>query len=193
MAKNKKVEFGVGHDKLTEDLEKLTKAHKVLESEHSTLTKSHVQLQIQLTQVNLPSTSTPCDHANVIEENVRLKKELANLKGKGPVVDPLPMQRPIVDPLPRQRPYNSKEGLGYVAPKKKKKTKKAKPAQAKKTPIASGVVIRDNTPRSDFAGTNNPHHILYVDYYGDVYAKYVGPSVDYIAYSIWFQRPLLLT
>ena len=47
MIKKKKVEFGVGHDKLTEDLEKLTKAHKVLEGEHSTLTKSHEQLQIQ--------------------------------------------------------------------------------------------------------------------------------------------------
>ena len=59
LAKKKIVEFGVGHDKLTEDLEKLTKAHKALEGEHSTLTKLHEQLQIQLTQVNLPSTSTP--------------------------------------------------------------------------------------------------------------------------------------
>ena len=103
-----------------------------------------------------------------------MKKELANLKGKGPVVDPLPKQRPIVDPLTIQRPHNSKEGLGYVAKKTKKnnkKKKKAKPAQAKKITIASGVVIRDETTRSDFAGTNNPHHILYVDYYGDVYAK----------------------
>ena len=55
-----------------------------------------------------------------------------------------------------------------MAPKKnknKKKNTKAKPAQAIKISIASGVVTRDNTPRSDFAGTNNPHHILYVDYY----------------------------
>ena len=85
LAKKKKVEFGVGHDKLTEELEKLTAAHKYLEGEHYTLTKSHEQLQIQLTQFNFPSTSTPsCDDANVIEENARLKKELANLKGKGP-------------------------------------------------------------------------------------------------------------
>ena len=62
------VEFGVGHDKLTEELEKLTTAHKALEGEHSTLTKSHEQLQIQLTQFNFPSTSTPsCVHANFIE------------------------------------------------------------------------------------------------------------------------------
>ena len=98
MAKNKKVEFGVDHAKLTEELERLTKAHKALEGEHSTLTKSHEQLQIQLTKVNLPSTSTSsCDNANFIEENARLKKELSNLKGKGPIVSPLPMQR--VDPL----------------------------------------------------------------------------------------------
>ena len=77
-----------------------------------------------------------------------------------------------------------------MAPKKKK-TKKVKPTQAKKTTIASGVVIRDNNLRSDFAGTNNPHHILYVDYYDDVYAKYIGPSVDYICYSIWLPKTLV--
>ena len=146
--------------------------------------------------MNLPITSTPtCDHENIVEENARLKKELASLKGKGPVVDPSPLQKSIVDPLTRQRPYNSKEGLGYVAPKKrknkKKETKKNTPAQAKKMPTTSGVVIRGDTPRSDFAGTNNPHHILYIDYYGDVYAKYVGPKVDYLAYSIWVPKTLV--
>ena len=42
--KKEKVEFGVVHAKLSVDLEKLDKAHKALESEHSTLTKSHEQL-----------------------------------------------------------------------------------------------------------------------------------------------------
>ena len=57
--------------------------HKAFEGDHSTLLKLHEQLQIQLNQVNIPSTSTcSCDYANVIEENARLKKELANLKGK---------------------------------------------------------------------------------------------------------------
>ena len=37
--KKENVEFGVVHAKLTEDREKLDKAHKVLESEHSTLTQ----------------------------------------------------------------------------------------------------------------------------------------------------------
>jgi hypothetical protein len=49
-----------------------------LESENSILTKSHEQLQIQLTKNDVPSSSTSsCDHANIIEENDRLKYELA--------------------------------------------------------------------------------------------------------------------
>ena len=44
---------------------------------------------------------------------------------------------------------------------------------------------------SDFVGTNNPHHIIYVDYYGDVYAKYVFPYVNFIAHSIWVPKTLV--
>ena len=51
--------------------------------------------------------------------------------------------------------------------------------------------IRDETTRSYFAGTNNPHHIIYVDYYGDVHAKYVGHIVDFIDYSIWVPKTLV--
>jgi hypothetical protein len=76
--KKEKVKFGVGYDKLVKDLEDLDKAHKVLESEHSVLTKSHEQLQIQLTKNDVPSSSTSsCDHATIIEENARSKDELA--------------------------------------------------------------------------------------------------------------------
>jgi chromosome segregation ATPase len=68
--KKEKVEFGVGHAKLTKELEKLEKSHKALESEFSTLTKLHEQLQIQLTKNDMPSSSTSsCDHVNVIKEN----------------------------------------------------------------------------------------------------------------------------
>ena len=41
LAKKKIVEFGVGNHKLSKDLEKLTKAHKALEGDHSTLLKLH--------------------------------------------------------------------------------------------------------------------------------------------------------
>src|SRR5664279_3009220 len=143
LAKKKKGEFGVDHAKLT---------------------KSHEQLQIQLTQFDMPSTSTSsCDHANVIEENARLKDELARIKGKSP----------IDDLLQKQRPLNGKEGLGYVAKKKKKNKKKSKPAQAKKNAITSGDATRGETSRNNSAGSNNPHYILFEDYYGVVYATYV--------------------
>ena len=56
--KKEKVEFGVAHERLTEELEKLTKDHKALESDHSTLTKSFEQLQIQSTKTNVPSSYT---------------------------------------------------------------------------------------------------------------------------------------
>jgi chromosome segregation ATPase len=76
--KKEKIEFGVGHDKLVKDLEDLDKTHKALKSEHSFLTKSHEQLQIQLTKNDVPSSSTSsCEHANIIGENARLKDELA--------------------------------------------------------------------------------------------------------------------
>jgi hypothetical protein len=66
--KKEKIEFGVGHDKLVKDLEDLDKAHKALKSEHSIHTKSHEQLQIQLTKNDVPSSSTSsCEHANIIE------------------------------------------------------------------------------------------------------------------------------
>ena len=45
--------------------------------------------------------------------------------------------------------------------------------------------------RSDFAGEANPHYILYVDYYGDVYAKYVGPYDVYVAHAIWVPKTLV--
>ena len=51
LAKNKvlkkeKVVFGVAHAKLIEEMERLDKAHKALESEHSLLLKSHEQTQL---------------------------------------------------------------------------------------------------------------------------------------------------
>ena len=38
---------------------------------------------------------------------------------------------------------------------------------------------------------SNPHYILYVDYYGDVYAKFVGPINVSIAHSIWVPKTLV--
>ena len=43
----------------------------------------------------------------------------------------------------------------------------------------------------DFAGSDNTHYVLMRDYYGDVYAQYVGPCDDYIAWSIWVPKTLV--
>ena len=80
---------------------------------------------------------------------------------------------------------------GFVEEEKKKenfmKDARARVAkkipQAKKVNIASGGVTSDKTTSDDFAGKSNPHYILYVDYYGDIYAKFVGPRNVPIAFS----------
>ena len=97
------------------------------------------------------------------------------------------------DPLSKKWSSNKKEGLGYVpmAKNKNKNKKKAKPAQAKKNPIGGGNATRGNATSNNFAGHTNPNYILYVDYYGDVYAKYVGPYDGIIAYSIWVPKTLV--
>jgi hypothetical protein len=80
-----------------------------------------------------------------------------------------------------------KNGLGYVSKAKKKnnKKKKVKPAQAKKDPIVGGDAIRGKATRDDHAGIANPHYVLFRDYCDDVYAKYVGPYHENVAWSIW--------
>jgi hypothetical protein len=181
--KKEKIEFGVGHDKLVKYLDNLDKARKALKSEHSILTKSHEQLQIQLTKYDVPSSSTStCEHANIIEENARLKYDLA--KSTIPIGE-----KNLNDLLSKQKAFNDKMGLGFVSKKKKKKKnkkKKAKPGQAKKDPIMGGKATHD-----DLAGIAKPHYVLFRDYYGDVYAKYVGPNDGYIAWSIWVPKTLV--
>ena len=201
--KKEKVELGVGHSRLTEELEKLSKAHKALESEHSTLTKSYEQLQAQPSKNDVPSSSTPitCDHANIIEENARLKINLAKAISLG--------KKPFVTS------QKGRVGLGFVEEEKKKESfmkdarapqakkanipsaPQAKKAnipsapQAKKVNIASGSATRGKTTSDDFAGKTNPYYIIFVDYYGDVYAKFVGPRNVPIARSIWVPKTLV--
>ena len=40
-------------------------------------------------------------------------------------------------------------------------------------------------------GLDNPHYELFTDYYGDVYARYVGPYDGYVAWSIWVPKTLV--
>ncbi|KAK1665198.1 hypothetical protein QYE76_053357 [Lolium multiflorum] len=185
LLKKEKAQFGVDHEKLVKDLDELDKAHKALKSEYSLLSKSNEQLQIRLASYDVPSSSTPsCDHANIIEENARLKDELA--KASSPQ-----SKLSLDDLLSKQRSNNGKEGLGYNAKAKKANKQKAKPAQEKKKDITNGEAPKGNTTNDDNAGNANPHYVLFKDYYGDVYAKYVGPYDGYVAWSIWVPKTLV--
>jgi hypothetical protein len=102
----------------------------------------------------VPSSSTStCDHANVIEENARLKDKLA--KSTIPIGE-----KNLNDLLSKQKAFNGKMGIGFVSKKKKNnnKKKKAKPAQAKKDPIMGGKATHD-----DRAGIANPQYVLFCD------------------------------
>ncbi|KAK1660264.1 hypothetical protein QYE76_048423 [Lolium multiflorum] len=157
--KKEKVQFGVDHEKLVKDLDELDKAHKALKSEYTLLSKSNEQLQIRLASYDVPSSSTPsCDHANVIEENARLKDELA--KASSPQ-----SKLSLDDLLSKQRSNNGKEGLGYNAKAKKTNKQKAKPAQEKKKDITKGEAPKGKTINDDDAGNANPHYVLFKDYY----------------------------
>jgi myosin heavy subunit len=176
-----KAKFGVDHEKLVKDLDELDKAHKALKSEYSLLSESYEQLQIRLASYDIPSTSTPsCDHANIIEENARLKDELARTSSPQSKLS-------LDDLLSKQRSNNGKEGLGFNTKAKKANKKKTKPAHEK----ANGETRKGNTINDDGAGIDNPHYVLFKDYYGDVYAKYVGPYDGYVAWSIWVPKTLV--
>ena len=97
----------------------------------------------------------------------------------------------LTTPLHERVPHKGKEGLGYVAKEKKEIKQKTKSAQAKKVDIASGNATRGTPTRNDFAGITNPNYALYVDYYGDVYARYIGPFDGYIEYAIWVPKTLV--
>jgi hypothetical protein len=198
------------------------------------------------------SSNSICDHSNIIEENNRLKAELA--KGLATCIQG---EKNFNDLLNNQRMIKGKEGLGFVVEsskkgdlglvaepskkkkknkknKKKKKKKKKKPAAAptphvpfdicyteeeweelngKKKKIeetgvsgskglespASSSSPESSPPKAgvsgpthnDFAGKYNPHYVLLRDYYGDVYAKYVGPYDGYIECAIWVPKILV--
>ncbi|KAK1642711.1 hypothetical protein QYE76_060516 [Lolium multiflorum] len=92
------------------------------------------------------------------------------------------------DLLSKQRSNNQKYGLGY-APKSHKKNnyKKEKPAQDKNKKVTNnGKASKGKATSGDRTGPND-HYALFVDYYGDVYANYVGPPNGYAyrEYSIW--------
>ncbi|KAK1695261.1 hypothetical protein QYE76_011958 [Lolium multiflorum] len=128
-----KVLSGVDHEKLVKDLDDLDKAHKALKSEHSLLSKFNEQLQIRIAKYDVPSSSTStCDHANIVEENARLKDELAKASSSQSKLS-------LDDLLSKQRSNNGKEGIGYNAKEKKANKKMTKPTQEQKKVVINAL------------------------------------------------------
>src|SRR5215216_5932468 len=102
----------------------LTRPTRFLESELLSLTKSHETLQTQLANIPSPSNFISSSSITILEENARLKGELA--KATFPQGN-----KSIDDILSKQRPCGEKGGIGFVSETKKKnnKKKKAKPSQ----------------------------------------------------------------
>ncbi|KAK1630727.1 hypothetical protein QYE76_005042 [Lolium multiflorum] len=210
LVKDELKKLGENHDLLQEsykkalgsmkdpiDVEKLACSSISFTSEHAKLVEEHVRLQEELslhveTNAYLESLVTKygldyhpnessCEQASILEENVRLTKELAKFTTAKNKMG-------LDDLLSKQRSNNQKYGLGY-APKSHKKNnyKKEKPAQDKNKKVTNnGKASKGKATSGDRTGPND-HYALFVDYYGDVYANYVGPPNGYAyrEYSIW--------
>ncbi|KAK1627475.1 hypothetical protein QYE76_001790 [Lolium multiflorum] len=210
LVKDELKKLGENHDLLQEsykkalgsmkdpiDVEKLACSSISFTSEHAKLVEEHVRLQEELslhveTNAYLESLVTKygldyhpnessCEQASILEENVRLTKELAKFTTAKNKMG-------LDDLLSKQRSNNQKFGLGYVSKSHKKKNyNKEKPAQDKNKKVTNnGKASKGKATSGDRTGPND-HYALFVDYYGDVYANYVGPPNGYAyrEYSIW--------
>ncbi|KAK1611684.1 hypothetical protein QYE76_035357 [Lolium multiflorum] len=162
---------------------KLVEEHVRLQEELSLHVETNAYLESLVTKYGLdyhPNESS-CEQASILEENVGLTKELAKFTTAKNKMG-------LDDLLSKQRSNNQKFGLGYV-PKSHKKNnyKKEKPAQDKNKKVTNnGKASKGKATSGDRTGPND-HYALFVDYYGDVYANYVGPPNGYAyrEYSIW--------
>ncbi|KAK1632735.1 hypothetical protein QYE76_007050 [Lolium multiflorum] len=210
LVKDELKKLGENHDLLQEsykkalgsmkdpiDVEKLACSSISFTSEHAKLVEEHVRLQEELslhveTNAYLESLVTKygldyhpnessCEQASILEENVRLTKELAKFTTAKNKMG-------LDDLLSKQRSNNQKYGLGYT-PKSHKKNnyKKEKPAQDKNKKVTNNGKASKGKATSGAHTGPNDHYALFVDYYGDVYANYVGPpnGYAYSEYSIW--------
>ena len=203
-----------------------------MESENSLLIKSNEQLQTRLNEYDIASSSTSstCDHANLIEELATLKEELSLYVetndqieavmvkyGLNPYDLDITCEKATIleenvrltkelekltssknkmsldDLLSKQRSPKIKHGLGYVPYIKKNNNKKKEmPTQANTKKVIGGdKAPKGNITKNDRAGLDNPYYDLFTDYYGDVYARYVGTYDGYIAWSIWVPKTLV--
>ncbi|KAK1593734.1 hypothetical protein QYE76_048274 [Lolium multiflorum] len=89
-----------------------------------------------------------------------------------------------------------KEGGVATKPKRKRRTRtKKKKNNEDMSTIREGGdsnprrgVAPDPTMRG-YAGANNPSHVLFVDYYGHIRARFIGPYEDNVDWTIWVPKP----
>ncbi|KAK1693423.1 hypothetical protein QYE76_010120 [Lolium multiflorum] len=166
-------------------VEKVASSSTSFTSEHAKLVAEHVRLQEELSLhvetnayleslvtkygLNYHPNESSCEQATILEENVRLTKELAKFTTAKNKMG-------LDDLLSKQRSNNQKFGLGYASKSHKKKNyNNEKPAQEKNKKVTNdGEALKGKTTSIDRTGPNN-HYALFVDYYGGVYANYVGP------------------
>ena len=169
------------------DHAKIIEEHAQLKEDNSLYVETNKELEAVITKygLNYYHTSSICEKATILEENVRLTKELAKFTTSKNKMS-------LDDLLTKQRSKNKKHGLGYAPYAKKNNNKNnEKPAQAKNKKVIGGdKAPKGKVTNNDHAGLDNPHYALFTDYYGDVYARYVGPYDGYIAYSIWVPKTL---
>ncbi|KAK1692859.1 hypothetical protein QYE76_009556 [Lolium multiflorum] len=72
--------------------------------------------------------------------------------------------------------------------KKKKKNMGITLEEGDSSPRRGGV--SDPTTKG-YASANNPSHVLFVDYYGHIRARFIGPYEDNVDWTIWVPKPLV--
>ena len=211
MLNSEKAKLGVDHARLKEEFVTLDKAHKALKGMHAPLKESHDQLQVSLTKEkaifprmvlidNANATNPCCEHALLVEENAKLKKQLE----KG-LVTCIQGEKNLNNLLSNQKEVVAKEGIGFVPKPKKKKidktnqppplrqtfVKEGEGASKKKKTVKDGGVKKNSTIPSNMAGDFNPSYGLCRASDGHVFAKFVGSSYEYIEWSIWVPKTLV--
>jgi hypothetical protein len=126
-----------------------------------------------------------CEKAVILEENVRLTKELEKLTASK-------SKMTLDDLLSKQRSPKNKTGLGYAsyANRKSNNKKKEMPAQAKNKVFGRNKAPKGNVPKKDHTGLDDSNYELF-NSYGNVYARYIGPYDGFIAYSIWVPKTIV--
>jgi hypothetical protein len=125
--------------------------------------------------------------------------EVNRLKAK---VDRLQVQAKYLEGIIEAKD-GAKEGScneGGVATKPKRKRKRRTKKKMNKKNMetnregSNASSRRDGVPNSastGFAGSNNPSHVIFVDYYGHIRARFIGPQKDNVDWTIWVPKPLV--